>query len=143
MNAEPIDLSNITYRVLRYSVLVLAVSVVAGLLIGWIDGRIVFGGIFVTLAFFCGFMGFAPFRDNATGSNAVSLAKRLLVFVESTIIVVVLYFVAIALMWYLDKDVLDWILDTSHFYIAYPAVVYVFMAIIVGVAFLSSRRHAR
>lgn len=143
MNAELTDLSKITYRVLRYSVLVLAVSVVAGLLIGWIDGRIVFGGIYVTLAFFCSFMGFAPFRDNAIGNHAVSLTKRLLVFVESTILVGALYFVAIVLMWSLDKNILDWVLDTSHFYIAYPAVVYVFMTIIVGVAFLSSRLHAK
>lgn len=139
MDAELPEMLKIAYRVLRYSAFVLAVSVVAGLLIGWIDGRIIFGGIYVTLVFFCGFMGLAPFRDNVIGVHAVSLMKRLLIFVESTLIVVVLYFVAVVLMWYLDRNFLNWVLDTSHFYIAYPAVVYVLMAVIVAVAFLFSR----
>lgn len=143
MNAELLDLSQITYRVLKYSALVLAVSVVAGLLIGWIDGRIVFGGIYVTLAFFCGFMGLTPFRDNAIGVHAVSFGRRLLVFVESTILVGALYFVAIVLMWFLDRSVLDWIVDANHFYIAYPGIVYVLMAVIVTLAFLFSRRHTK
>lgn len=133
--------SHVVLRVFRLVASVAALSVIAGVGIGLVTGRLASGATFIALCFFCGLVGLLPLRADIAGdaSDVLRMKVRFLLLIGTSLTVVIAYVLAVAVMGIVDSRGLASLSNPSHPYIFAPACFYVVVVGATAVSLVLSR----
>ena len=129
---------HVVLRALQRVAFVAALSVIAGVGIGLVTGRLTSGAAFIALCFFCGLVGFLPFRTDIAGE--LHAKARFLLLMGVSLTVLIAYVLAIAVMGFVDSSSLASFSNPSHPYIFVPACFYVVVVGTTTISLALSRR---